>query len=105
MPFNRPSAFSKVRQPNNRAPSRRNGVFGNTARAPIDRASGGLQKARNAVQGRVGGGNRRVLPRNATANSARQRQQLASQRVGNLRSQYNTPTARPNNIRSNRYGI
>ena len=74
-------------------PPTRSGVFGN-ARGRIDKASPGLQRSRQAVAGRTGGGFRAPAPRTNTTMDRNRRRQLFARRVGtNVNSRRNRPVA------------
>ena len=76
-----------------RATPQRSGAFGRSTRASGDKSSFGLQRARNAAQGRALGGTR-PSPRRSAASVTKSRAQLFTQRVGSLQNRTNAPRRR-----------
>lgn len=89
MPLQRQQLFNKPRA-KAQQPAARSGVFGGTGRGTRDRSSFGLQKSRNASQGRAQGGS---LPSQRTPQAAanNKRRQMFTQRVASLKGRTNTP--------------
>jgi len=85
--FNRSRPFARRSRP------QRSGVFGSNARSPRDRNSIGLQRARNAIQGRIGGGNVAAARRSQQA-LANQRRQVFSGRASQNANRFSTPRPR-----------
>lgn len=88
-------------------PPQRSGAFGRSTRASGDKSSFGLQRARNASQGRAQGG-ARPGPRKSVTSITKSRAQMFTQRVGNIPGQpqpSKSPGSPPGNVGGPRPGL